>query len=122
MKTPKLVIIGLLFLFTLITGILLSNYGRPLHNILFNIHKLIALISVIYIAIIIRNMMINIDVKNSFILLIIFSVLSIVVFVTGSLLSPDRPANDLLLLIHNISMILFFINIISIFYFTLNEI
>ena len=122
MSITKLVIIGLLFLFTIGTGIWLSNSGRPLNNILFNIHKLIALISVIYTVVIIRNIIKNMDVKSLIIVLIIFSALFIIaLFVTGALLSPGKPANDLLLIIHNISMVLLVISIIAMFYFISNN-
>ncbi len=115
-------IVGLLFLFTIGTGIWLSNYGRPLNSILFNIHKLIALISVIYTVVIIRNIIKNIEVKSLILVLIIFSALLIIaLFVTGAFLSPGKPANGLLLIIHNISMVSFVITVIATFYFLSNS-
>ena len=41
---------GLLFLFTIGTGIWLSNSGKPYNTLIFNIHKLIALGTVIFTA------------------------------------------------------------------------
>jgi hypothetical protein len=41
--TPKLIVAGILFLLTLISGLIVSNSGRPLNAGLITVHKLIAL-------------------------------------------------------------------------------
>jgi ribose/xylose/arabinose/galactoside ABC-type transport system permease subunit len=43
----KFIIPGIIFLLTLVFGIWLSNSSKPYNGILFNIHKLIALVAVI---------------------------------------------------------------------------
>jgi hypothetical protein len=47
--TPKLIVAGILFLLTLISGLIVSNSGRPLNAGLITVHKLIALGTIIVI-------------------------------------------------------------------------
>jgi hypothetical protein len=51
----KIISSGLLFLFTIATGIWLSNSGKQLNSLIFVVHKFTALGSVIFIATLIRN-------------------------------------------------------------------
>ena len=39
----KLIIAGLLFVFTLLSGVWVSHSGKPINTVIFTIHKLIAL-------------------------------------------------------------------------------
>ena len=57
----KLVITGFLLLLTVGSGFWLSSLGRPLNSIILNIHKLIALATVIYTGFFIRNLMTDLD-------------------------------------------------------------
>lgn len=47
--TTKLTMAGILGALTLISGVLLSNAGRPLNSLLFNAHKMIAVVLIVLI-------------------------------------------------------------------------
>ena len=102
----KIISTGLLFLFTIVSGIWLSNSGKPLNTLIFNIHKLIALGSVIFIAIVIRNLLKNVAINNVILILIIVTGLFVLVlFVSGALLSFGKPVNNINLTIHAVTPI-----------------
>jgi hypothetical protein len=103
----KIISTELPFVLAIITGIWLSNSGKPLNTTIFTIHKLIALGSVIFLAIIIRNLLKNAEINNVILILIIvagFSVLAL--FVSGALLSLGKPVNNIILTIHSLTPIL----------------
>lgn len=103
----RIVVIGLLFLFTIVTGVWLSNSGKPLNTIIFTIHKLIALATVIFTAIVIHNLLNKVGIENG--ILILFMVTGLFVltlFISGALLSFGKPVNNILLTIHKVIPIL----------------
>ena len=102
----KIIGVGLLFLFTIVTGIWLSNSGKPLNSLIFNIHKLIALALVIFIVIVIRNLLKNVEINNVMLTLIIVTGLFVLaLFVSGALLSFGKPVNNIILTIHAVTPI-----------------
>lgn len=102
----KIIGTGLLFLLTIVTGIWLSNSGKPLNTLIFTIHKFTALASVIFIAIVIRNLLKNVEIKTVILTLIIITVLFVLtLFISGGLLSLGKPANDIILTIHSVTPI-----------------
>jgi len=102
----KIIGTGLLFIFTIVTGIWLSNSGKPLNTLIFNIHKLIALASVIFIAILIRNLLKNVEINNVILTLIIVTGLFVLtLFISGALLSLGKPVNNIILTIHSVTPI-----------------
>jgi Na+/glutamate symporter len=91
----------LLFILTIVSGIWLSNSGKPLNTLIFNIHKLVALVSVIFIAIVIRNLLRNVEINHVILTLIIVTGLFVLIlFISGALLSLGKPVNNIILTIH----------------------
>ena len=118
----KIISTGLLFLFTIVSGIWLSNSGKPLNTLIFNIHKLIALGSVIFIAIVIRNLLKNVAINNVILILIIVTGLFVLVlFVSGALLSFGKPVNNIILTIHAVTPIPAVITTAMIIYFLVSK-
>ena len=102
----KIIGTGLLFLFTIVTGIWLSNSGKPLNALIFNIHKLIALGSVIFTVILIRNLLKDVEIKTVILILIIVTGLFVLtLFISGALLSLGKPVNNIILTIHSVTPI-----------------
>jgi len=113
MRTIELRIVatGLLFLFTLVSGIWLSNSGKPLNTAIFTVHKLIALATVIFTAIVIRNLLKNTPVQVVIVSLIVLTGLfALALFVTGALLSLGKPVNAVILTIHAVTPFLLVIS------------
>jgi len=103
----KMISTELPFLLAIITSIWLSNSGKPLNATIFTIHKLIALGSVIFIAMVIRNLLKNAEINNVILTLIIVAGLSVLtLFVSGALLSLGKPVNNMVLTIHGVTPIL----------------
>jgi len=103
----KIISTELPFVLTIITGIWLSNSGKPLNTTIFTIHKLIALGSVIFIAIVIRNLLKNAEINNVILTLIIVAGFSVLVlFVSCAFLSLGKPVNNIRLTIHGLTPIL----------------
>lgn len=103
----KIIGTGLLFLFTIVSGIWLSNSGKPLNTLIFTIHKLIALAAVIFTAIVIHNLLKNVEVKIIILTLIILTGLFVLVlFISGALLSLGKSVNNIILTIHRVMPIL----------------
>jgi len=103
----KIISTELPFLLAIITGVWLSNSGKPLNTTIFTIHKLIALGSVVFIAMVIRNLLKNVEINNVILTLIIVGGLSVLVlFVSGALLSLGKPVNNMVLTIHGVTPIL----------------
>jgi hypothetical protein len=97
----KMVSSGILFVLAIITGIWLSNSGRPFSSLVLAIHKLIALASVVSAIILLRFLMQNVTVGLGLLFLLTTSALLILLlFITGALLSTGNPANDITLKIH----------------------
>ena len=103
----KIIISGLLFLLTIISGIWLHKMGKPLNTFIFTIHKLLALAAVIFTAILIYNLLKNVEIKTLLLILIIIAGLSILaLFISGALLSIGKFPHNTMLLVHNIATIL----------------
>lgn len=122
MKTHATIIVvaGLLFLFTLISGLSLSRNlrhndprasGRPLAGALPALHKLVALAAVITIAVTIRDLHRGMEFRAVELTSVIFTGLFFVLmFVTGSLLSLGKAANEAVQVSHEVIAVLAFIS------------
>ena len=92
---------GALFALTVFFGFQLSSAGKPYNEILFNIHKLIALGLVVLAGIQLSNTADHFDAFILFVLLIAPAVISVVVlFVSGGLMSAGKLGQKLMLAIH----------------------
>jgi hypothetical protein len=103
----RIVVIGLLSLFTLLSGIWLSNSGKPLNVTIFTIHKLIALATVISLAVTLyrsrAGTAIHALVWGA---ILVTGLLFLTLFITGALLSIVQPTNPVILTIHRIAPLL----------------
>lgn len=103
----KIIRTELPFLLAIITGIWLSNSGKPLNTKIFTIHKLIALGSVVFIAMVIRNLLQNDKINNVMLTLMIVAGFSVfALFFSCAFLSLRKPANNIMLTIHAVMPIL----------------
>ncbi len=104
----RIVICGLLFLLTLGSGVWLSHSGKPLNTVIFTIHKLIALATVVIIAISVYNLYRIADIRSSLVpaLIAASGLLFLALFVTGALLSLEKPASGAILRVHQVAPLL----------------
>jgi hypothetical protein len=118
MKThPTIIVVaGLLFLFTLVSGISLSRNlrhsdprasGKPLTGALPALHKLVALATVITVAVTIRNLHRGTEFTGTALAAAIFTgLLFLLMFVSGSLLSLGEAANTAMQIVHEVVAVL----------------
>jgi len=98
---------GIGFLLTLVFGFWMSKAGRPYNGILFNIHKLIALGTVIITAMQIYKILNILEPQALIVLLIVITGISVVaLFVSGAFLSIGNVSYQVVKIIHNISSVL----------------
>ena len=101
--TSKLVVAGILFLFTLISGVFLHHSSRPLSIGLVTVHKLIAIGTAVLVGMIVNQLYKSVDGKVLVeIGLIVISVLLLLALIaTGALLTREEmQLPDLVLNIH----------------------
>lgn len=101
-------IAGLFLLFTLASGVWLSHAGKPLNVVIFTIHKLIALATVIVIAVNVYNLYKALDIRTPVQLVVIAfaGLLFIALFITGALLSRGNPLPGVISRIHQVAPLL----------------
>jgi hypothetical protein len=92
MITSKLIAAGILFLLTLISGVILSRSGRPLNIGLVTIHKLIAVGTVVLVGMAVYQLYKTADgkviIEMSF--MIITGILFLALIATGALLTREE--------------------------------
>lgn len=92
------------FLLTLGFGFWLSRRGKPYNGLLFNIHKLIALATVILAVMAVYQYLKVMNVAAMVIVLLVIAGLSVLaLFVSGALMSAGKGEYRLMKLIHNVS-------------------
>lgn len=105
--SPRIMICGLGFVVTVLSGIVLSNTGRPLNSAIFTIHKLIAVGTIILTAVSIRGLYKMVAVQALFpVLIAVTALFFLALFVSGALLSFDKLAGEILLRVHQIAPLL----------------
>lgn len=106
--TTRLVAAGLLFLFTILSGVWLSNSGKPLNSMIFTIHKLIALGTVILVAVSVYNLFKALDLRSFMELVLIVStgLVFLALIITGALLSRNIPLPEAILRVHQVAPLL----------------
>jgi drug/metabolite transporter (DMT)-like permease len=99
----KILVTGSFFLFIFLFGFLLSRTGKPYPPLLFNVHKLIALGALVFLAMTVYNTHRAMALTSAQIGLVVFTGLCFVVtIVAGGLLNIDKsPA--FLAIIHRVS-------------------
>jgi len=97
---------GIVFLLTLVFGFWLSKVGKPYNGLLFNIHKLIALGTVVITAMQIYKMLANSETETLIAILIIITGLCVVaLFASGAFMSIGNLNYQIMKTIHNIAPI-----------------
>jgi hypothetical protein len=106
--TSQMTVAGVLFLFTLLSGVWLSHSGRPLHTVIFTIHKLIALASVIVFASSVNQLYRTVGPKQSvqLILMAASALFFLALFVSGAILSRAVPSTGASLKVHQLVTLL----------------
>ena len=108
---------GILFLLTLVSGLWLSNKGKPLNSIIFNVHKLVALGVVVTIIIQLYNLIKITDIQSLILALIVVTGLCVVgLFATGALMSAEKMNYAALLTIHRAAPVVVIISMVGAIY------
>jgi len=108
---------GILFLLTLVSGLWLSNKGKPLNSIIFNVHKLVALGVVVTIIIQLYNLIKITDIQSLILALIVVTGLCVVgLFATGALMSAEKMNYAALLTIHRAAPVVAIISMVGAIY------
>lgn len=100
----RIILSGGLLIMTVVSGIVLSNGGRPLQSGFFTVHKLIAVGAIILLAVSARSLAKGADMDGlSVAALAVSGALFLVLIVTGALLSFDKLVTPLILRIHQLA-------------------
>ena len=107
-SVTRIIICGLLFLLTLASGVWVSHSGKPINVVIFTIHKLIALTTVIVVATTVYNVHRAMPVREVIELatIAVTALLFIALFITGALLSRNSPVPAAVLKIHQVAPLL----------------
>lgn len=98
---------GVVFLLTLIFGFWLGEKGKPYNGILFNIHKLIGLGTVIITTMQIYGVLKNTEISSLLIVSIIIAGICVVtLFASGAFLSIGNLNYKFMKAIHNVALVL----------------
>jgi hypothetical protein len=107
--STKLIAAGILFLLTLISGVILSHSGRPLGVGLVTIHKLIAVGTIVLTGMVIYQLYKTGDTKLFFELsaIVITAILFLALIATGALLTREEmQLPEMVLKIHQVAPLL----------------
>ncbi len=108
---------GVLFILTLAFGFWLSTLGKPYNGILFNIHKLIALATVVVLTMQLFKTLQDTDpLVLVIVLLVVAAVCIIVLFASGALMSAGKMSYSLMLVVHRIAPGMLVIDMLLVFY------
>jgi len=107
--TSKLVVAGILFLFTLISGVILHHSSRPLSIGMVTVHKLIAVGTAVLVGMVINQLYKTVDGKVliGIGLTVISALLFLALIATGALLTREEmQLPDFVLIIHKVAPLL----------------
>jgi hypothetical protein len=107
--TSKLIVAGILFLFTIFSGVILSHSSRPLSIGLVTLHKLIAVGTAVLVGMTINQLYKSVDgrVLIEIGLMVISALLLLALIATGALLTREEmQLPDLVLNIHRAAPLL----------------
>jgi hypothetical protein len=107
---PRLLNPTLGFLLTLVFGFWLSRRGKPYNGLLFNVHKLLALATVILCALEMYRVLKVMDLMMLISVLLVVAALSVIaLFVSGALMSAEKGEYRVMKWIHTLSPLLLII-------------
>ena len=96
-------IICLSFILMIISGIWMSKTGKPYHTAVFTVHKLSAVLMVIFTVILILDINKNRGITNfEWILFIFTGLFFLLSFITGALMSFEKPVKAIISITHKI--------------------
>jgi hypothetical protein len=101
-------ICGLLFLSTLISGVWVSHSGKPINVVIFTIHKLFALATVIVIAVNVYPLYRALEIRTFLepVVIAVTGLLFLALFISGAVLSRGNPLPEANLRIHQVAPLL----------------
>jgi len=120
--TSRIIGTGILFIFVFLSGVWLSNSGKPINVVILTIHKLIGLATLIFIGVTIYQL--NQEVKLNALELgasVITGLLFLVTIITGGLLSTGNPVVAAILTIHRIGPFLTVLSTVVTMYLLVNH-
>lgn len=98
---------GILLLLTMGFGVWVSLTGKPYNGLLFNLHKLIALATLVFLVIRLAAVLKSAPAHAAVMALLIFAAVCVLaLFVTGALMSIGIPQYQLVLTVHRIGLVL----------------
>ena len=110
LETPlaKLGAAGILFTLTLLSGLWVSNSGKPYNSFIFGIHKIIAVVTVVLLGIEVVNLFKTIDTRTFSMITAVgaAALLMLALIVSGSLLSLDITLSGISLKVHQVAPLL----------------
>lgn len=125
-STSKIAICGLLFLLSLVSGVWLSQSGKPFNGMIFTLHKLIALGTVIIIAVNVYHLYramdtrtlvaLSVIVVSGLLFLALFISGALLSLIAGALLSLEKPVLEAILKIHQVAPLLALVSSTATFY------
>ena len=105
--TSKVIVTGLLLLFTFLSGVWLSHSGRPYNTVIFTLHKLIALGAVIFTVVTVQQLRTGMDTRTLALgAVVVTGLLFLALFASGALLSIGKPDHIAILTIHRVAPLL----------------
>lgn len=107
MNTTRMIIGGILLAAMPLSGLWVSNNGRPLNSAVYNVHKITSVVTIVLIGITIYNLNKTVTIEG---LPLIFTVATGLLFLaliaTAGFLSFERPLPAYILMIHRIAPLL----------------
>ncbi|REG10982.1 hypothetical protein [Pelolinea submarina] len=107
-STTKIVAAGVLGVFTLISGVIVTGAGRPLNSLYFNVHKIIAVVMIVLLAAV-TVQLIKAGYALSMLQVLVIAAaaaLFLALVATGGMLSFERSWPAVVLRIHQIASLL----------------
>lgn len=118
----RLIICGILIVFTIATGIWVSNVGKAIVTGVLTVHKLTALVCVVFLFVVVRGLLNGVQLYSIIMVLLIITILSIIaLFVSGVLLSINKHVPQIILIIHAFTPIVTIVSLIIMTAFALNS-
>lgn len=100
----RVVITGIFFLGIFLSGIWLSRTGKPYSMAIFNLHKLIALGAIVFLALSINAIRpVTTFETTQIIAIVVTAACFLVTIISGGLIAIDKPMPGILAVIHKLS-------------------
>ncbi|MFH0884060.1 MAG: hypothetical protein V2A56_13830 [bacterium] len=116
----RIVVTGVLFLLSALSGTIVRLFGRPLNTPVFTVHKLLALSFAVFVVLLVHLLLKSFEGGPWMITLIVLSgVLLLMLLVSGGVLSFDKLASDGLKVIHRVTPLILAFSLVVMIYFQL---